>query len=410
VFSLKNRKSHRVNHKSTYLSGTKKALSAHRITKICMSNSSFSLFGHLEEGGHEQVVFMNDKASGLRAIVAIHSTALGPALGGTRMWPYKSDEEALRDVLRLSRGMTYKNAVAGLNIGGGKAVIIGDPRKDKSEALFRTFGRFLEGLGGRYITAEDVGIEEKDMEWVRLETKYVTGIPKALGGSGDPSPLTALGVFHGMKACANKVFGSDSLKGKRVAIQGAGHVSSYLADLLAAEGAKIFIADIFDEKAAAVAARTGGTKVAADAIMDVECDVFSPCALGAILNDETIPRLKAPIVAGAANNQLAVEQTHGPMLIKRGILYAPDYVINAGGVISVASELELSSEKQVREKAIRIYDVITNIIKTSEELNIPTYQAANKLAEDRIAAISRIGRLYSSDSRFSGRMNLHPAR
>lgn len=365
-----------------------------------------SPFSLIEEGGHEQVVYFSDKDSGLKAIVAIHSTALGPALGGTRMWPYASEADALRDVLRLSRGMTYKNAAAGLNIGGGKAVIIGDPRKDKSEALFRTFGRFLEGLGGRYITAEDVGIDEHDMEWVRLETRYVTGLSKTLGGSGDPSPMTALGVFYGMKACASKVFGNDSLSGKKIAIQGAGHVSSYLAELLAAEGAQIFISDIFEEKAARVAAKTGATVVEANHILDIACDIFSPCALGAILNDESIPKLKCPIVAGAANNQLANEVVHGPMLRERNVLYAPDFVINAGGVISVASELERSNEKIVRDKVVRIYDVILNILNTSEHRGITTHEAANQLAEERIRSISRIGRLYTGDSYFSGRMAL----
>jgi leucine dehydrogenase len=376
-------------------------------TTAMPQEKEMGIFEQIQTGDHEQVVFFSDKRSGLKAIVAIHSTALGPALGGTRMWPYRSDAEALRDVLRLSRGMTYKAAVAGLNVGGGKAVIIGDSRTQKSEVLFRTYGRFLEGLGGRYITAEDVGIDEKDMEWVRLETKYVTGVSKLLGGSGDPSPLTALGVFYGMKACAKKMFGSDSLAGRKVAIQGAGHVSSYLAELLAKEGAKIFISDIFEEKAAAVAAKTGAVVVEPEHILDVECDIFSPCALGAVLNSDSIPRLKAPIVAGAANNQLADESVHGAMLLERGILYAPDYVINAGGLINVASELEVYNEQIVRDRVMRIYDVIAHILRTADEWNIPTYEAANRIAEERIAAVSAIGRLYSSESKFAGRLSLH---
>lgn len=363
-----------------------------------------SIFDKLSEMDHEQVIFCSDPESGLRAIIGIHDTRLGPALGGTRMWQYASDFHALRDVLRLSRGMTYKAAVAGLNLGGGKAVIIGDPHKDKSEALFRSYGRYLEGLAGRYITAEDVGISEKDMEYVRMETKYVTGIPVVFGGSGDPSPYTALGVYQGMKACAKKVFGNDSLEGKKVAIQGAGHVSSNLAKLLAKENAKIFISDIYSEKAEQLAAETGATVVEPDLILEVDMDIFSPCALGGILNSETIPQLKCSIVAGAANNQLERQSIHGQQLIDRGIVYAPDYVINAGGVINVSSELEGYHPDIVREKVMHIYDVILNILHRAENLGITASEAADQVAEERLNKIGRLKQRYASVSHYSGRM------
>src|ERR1051326_1083970 len=244
-----------------------------------------SIFKEIELNSHEQVVFCSEKKSNLRAIIAIHNTTLGPALGGTRMWTYASHEEAVGGALRLSRGMTYKAAIAGLNLGGGKAVIIGDPNKDKTETLFRTYGRFVEGLAGRYITAEDVGTSVQDMELVRMETKYVTGIDRALGGGGDPSPVTAVGVYHGMKACMKELTGSESLHGKRVAVQGAGHVASYLCEHLAKEGAKLTITDIYEDKAKALAERTKGKYVQPDAIYDVEADIFCPCALGAIVKD-----------------------------------------------------------------------------------------------------------------------------
>jgi leucine dehydrogenase len=363
-----------------------------------------SIFDRLAELDHEQVIFCSDPESGLKAIIGIHDTRLGPALGGTRMWKYASESDALRDVLRLSRGMTYKAAVAGLNLGGGKAVIIGDPHKDKSEALFRSYGRYLEGLAGRYITAEDVGITVKDIEYVRLETKYVTGIPEVYGGSGDPSPYTALGVYQGMKACAKKVFGSDGLVGKKVAIQGAGNVSSNLARLLSKEGAKIFISDIYSEKAEQVASETGATIVEPELILEVDMDIFSPCALGGILNDETIPNLKCAIVAGAANNQLEKQSVHGRQLIDRGIVYAPDYVLNAGGLINVSSELEGYHPDIVREKVMHIYDVILNILHRADDLGITAFEAADHVAEERLRKIGRLKQRYASTSQYSGRM------
>ena len=367
-------------------------------------DTSFSLFDQIEQKEHEQIIVCSEPKVGLRAIIAIHNTALGPALGGTRMWTYKSDKEALRDVLRLSRGMTYKAAVAGLNLGGGKAVIIGDPQKDKTEALFRAYGRFIEGLAGRYITAEDVGTSIPDMEWVRMETKYVTGISRALGGSGDPSSVTALGVYMGMKACAKKQFGSDSLKNKKVSIQGAGHVSAYLAEMLAKEGAKIYISDIFQDKVTKIIEKTGAIGVDPDNIYDLDVDIYSPCALGGTLNSDTIPKLKASIVAGSANNQLDTEEIHGQMLIDKGIMYAPDYVINAGGLINVANELEGYNSSRAHEQASRIYDVILDILDHAENRGIPTYVASNELAEHRLHQIGRIKEIYASKSRFSGRL------
>jgi len=363
-----------------------------------------NIFADIEQRDHEQVVYCSDKKANLRAIIAIHNTTLGPALGGTRMWTYASDAEALSDALRLSRGMTYKAAVAGLNLGGGKAVIIGDPNGDKTEALFRTYGRFIEGLAGRYITAEDVGTSVHDMEWVRMETKYVTGIDRALGGGGDPSPVTAFGVYHGMKAAIKQLTGSDSLKNKKIAVQGAGNVAGYLCDHLAKEGAKLFVTDIFEKKAKEIVERTKAKYVHPDKIYDVDADIFCPNALGAILNDKTIPRLKAAIVAGGANNQLADEKKHGVMLMKRGILYAPDYAINAGGLISVANELEGHTHERAMKAAEGIYDTIAKIFAIAKKEKILTLEASNHLAEERIAQIGHIRRLYAGKSEFDGHL------
>ncbi|MBI3189164.1 MAG: Glu/Leu/Phe/Val dehydrogenase [Ignavibacteriales bacterium] len=343
-----------------------------------------SVFSEITQFGHEQVVFCSDVKAGLRAIIAVHNTTLGPALGGTRMWNYASDEHALTDALRLSRGMTYKAAISGLNLGGGKAVIIGNPNTDKTPQLFRSYGRFVESLNGKYITAEDVGTNVHDMETVQKETSHVTGIDQAFKDSGDPSPLTALGVYYGIKACMKETSGTDSLSGKRIAVQGAGNVAGALCDFLSNEGAKIFITDIYEHKAQSVAARTNATLVKPDGIYDVEAEVFCPCALGAILNDHTIPQLKARIVAGAANNQLADEQTHGMKLLERGILYAPDYVINAGGLISVANQLDGNSYEQAKKQIEGIYETLHNIFSISKEKKLPTYQAANHLAEERL--------------------------
>lgn len=365
-------------------------------------DEDFPLFDKLKQYDHEQVVICSEPEIGLKAFIAVHNTTLGPALGGVRMWPYKNEQEAIRDVLRLSRGMTYKAAISGLNLGGGKAVIIGNPRTDKNEYLLRAFGRYVDSLGGRYITAEDVGMEVQDMEWIRMETKYVTGLPKATGGGGDPSPLTAYGTYRGMKACAQKAYGSDSMSGKRVSIQGAGHVSSHLARLLSKEGAELFICDIYEDKANALADEVNGQVVDPDEIYGLNVDIFSPCALGGVVNDETIDRFKCDIIAGSANNVLDEEERHGAMLLDKGIIYAPDYVINAGGIINIASELGGYNEERAREQVSRIYDTIRDILKYSEENDMPTSVASNILAEERMKNVGRIHEIYTSESNFSG--------
>ncbi len=367
-------------------------------------DDAFPLFDKLQSHEHEQVVICSEPDIGLKAIIAIHDTTLGPALGGVRMWPYNNEQEAIRDVLRLSRGMTYKAAISGLNLGGGKAVIIGDSRRDKSEPLFRAFGRYVESLGGRYITAEDVGIDVQNMEWVRSETKYVSGLPKAIGGGGDPSPVTAFGVYMGMKACAKKAYGSDSLEGKRIAVQGAGHVSSHLVRSLSEEGAELYICDIYEDKVNALAHEVNAEAVDPDDIYGLDVDIFSPCALGGVVNDDTIPHMKCDIIAGSANNVLDEEERHGQMLLDHEILYAPDYVINAGGLINVASELEGYNEQRAHDQAAKIYDTILDILNYSEENDTPTFRASNILAEERIEKVGKIHQVYTSDSSFSGRI------
>jgi leucine dehydrogenase len=341
------------------------------------------VFDQIHEAHHEQVVFCHDQESGLDSIIAIHDTTLGPALGGTRMWPYRSADEALIDVLRLSEGMTYKAAVADLELGGGKAVIIGDSKRDKTPELLRAHGRFVDTLGGRYITAEDVGIGVEDMEYVYEETKYVTGIRSTPHGSGDPSPVTAYGVYHGIKASCRKKLGTDELKGIRIAVQGAGHVGYHLCENLASEGAVLTICDIDDERVRKVVDDFRATAVDTDAIYDVDCDVFAPCALGAIINDGTLRRLRCSIVAGAANNQLE-ENRHGDALDAKGILYAPDYVINAGGLINVYGELVGYGIETAKQKARGIYGTLLSIYDIAEEDGIPTYRAADRLARERI--------------------------
>lgn len=365
-------------------------------------SENFPLFGKLKNYDHEQIVICSEPALGLKAIIAVHDTTLGPALGGVRMWPYNNEQEAIRDVLRLSRGMTYKAAISGLNLGGGKAVIIGDPRKEKNESLFRAFGRYVDSLGGRYITAEDVGINVQNMEWVRMETKYVSGLPKAIGGSGDPSPVTAFGVYQGMKACAHKAYGSDSLEGKRISLQGAGHVSSHLAKFLHKEGAELFICDIYEDKVNDLAEKVDAKIVDPDDIYGLDVDIFSPCALGGVVNDDTMDQFKCDIIAGAANNVLEEEDKHGRLLLDNNILYAPDYVINAGGLINVASELEGYNEKRAHDRASKIYDTIMDILNYSEDNNTPTFVASNILAEKRMKNVGEIHKIYTSESNFSG--------
>ncbi len=340
------------------------------------------IFDTLATMGHEEVVLCSDPSSGYRGIIAVHSTKLGPALGGTRFWSYADDEAALTDALRLSRGMTYKNAVAGLNLGGGKSIIIGDNRTKDREKIFRAHGRFVESLGGRYVTAEDVGTSTADMDFVHLETGHVAGLA---GKSGDPSPVTAHGVFRSVQASAMEKWGSDNLSGKTISIMGCGHVGQYLAKELHEAGAKLIVSDIDAERAKKVAAATGAQIVEGDAIFSADADIFAPCALGGIINDKTIPMLKVVIVSGGANNQL-LEERHGDVLTEKGILYAPDYVANAGGVINVYGEVSGWDAQRALDKADDIYDTILKVFEISKKEGIPTYRAADRLAEQRLAA------------------------
>ncbi len=349
-----------------------------------------SVFSQLGKSGHQKVVYCSDPDTGLKAIIAIHDTTLGPALGGTRMLAYKTEAEALYDVLRLSRGMTYKAAITGLNLGGGKAVIIGDSRVQKSEAMMRRFGRFIENLNGSFITAEDVGTNPRDMEYIRMETKHVTGIPESIGGSGDPSPVTARGVYMGIKACVKELNGNDSLAGKSIAVQGIGHVGENLVGLLRNENAKVYISDINEERLGQVAQKYGAEAVANHSLFDLDIDIYCPCALGATVNTETINRLRCSIIAGSANNQLSDEEVHGKMLLEKGIMYAPDYLINAGGLINCYSEIAGFSKKKTLQMAENIYEATRRVIKKSREENIPTNEAANKIAEKRIEDIRKI--------------------
>lgn len=338
------------------------------------------LFDKLAEMGHEEIAMGSDPESGYRGIVAIHSTRLGPALGGTRFWSYATDEEAITDALRLSRGMTYKNAVAGLHLGGGKSVIIGDNRTTNREAIFRAHGRLVQSLGGKYITAEDVGTSTSDMDFVHMETSHVAGLA---GKSGDPSPVTAHGVFRAIQASAKERWGSDDLTGKTVAIQGCGSVGRYLATELHEAGAKLVVTDIDPERAKRVASETGATVVEPDAIYAQAADIFAPCALGGIINDETIPQLKVEIIAGGANNQL-LEQRHGDILEERGIMYTPDYVANAGGVINVYGEIAGWDSDHALKKADEIYETVLGVFEIAKTDKIHSYEAADRLAERRL--------------------------
>ncbi len=345
------------------------------------------VIAQMSKFNHEQILFCNDNSTGLKAIIAVHNTVLGPSLGGTRMWMYKNEMEALNDVLRLSRGMTYKNSISGLNLGGGKAVIIGDSYTMKSEALMRRFGKFVNSLAGKYITAEDVGISTLDMTYVKMETDHVVGLP---GKSGDPSPVTAHGVYMGMKACAKEQFGSDSLEGKKVAVQGVGHVGEYLVKFLRNEGAIVSITDIHEPSLKRVSETYGAKVVGLDEIYDIDMDIYAPCALGATITTETLSRLKCSIIAGAANNQLQQENIHGIEVMKKGIIYAPDFALNAGGVINCYSEVKGFTSEWAMSKADEIYTTISTIVKRSKTENVPTYQIANKLAEERIESIGKV--------------------
>lgn len=340
-----------------------------------------AVFGETEFRGHEQVVFCCDEAVGLKAIIAIHDTTLGPALGGLRLWPYRTEDEALRDVLRLSRGMTYKAALADLPFGGGKAVIIAD-RDARTPALFERFGEFVERLGGAYVTAEDVGVSPADLEVVRRRTRHVAGI--AEGKAGDPSPATAWGVFNGLRAAAKHKLGRDDLKGLRVAVQGLGHVGSHLLQHLAEAGCELIVADIDAERTRKAAVDYDARVVSVDEIHRVEADAFAPCALGTVLNDRSIPELKARIVAGSANNQLA-EDRHGEALRRRGVLYAPDYAINAGGLINIAHEGPDYDRAAAFAHVARIYDTLLEIFRRADAEGLPTNAVADRYAEERLA-------------------------
>lgn len=357
--------------------------------------ASAGVLAQLSSRGDEQLAFWYDKVTGLKSIIAIYDTTLGPALGGVRMFPYPTEEKAVADVLRLAQAMAYKAAAAGLNLGGGKAVILADPAQDKSEGLFRAFGRFVHSLGGRYITTTDVGTVSQDLVWIRAETPHVTGLPEVHGGSGDTSLATALGIWVGMKVCAKHTFGSETLKARRVVVQGVGKVGYRLVEHLVKEGAEVTIADVDEGHVARVAAAFPVSVVSSEAVYAQPCDIFSPNALGAVLNDETIPQLRCAIVAGGANNQLA-EERHGALLHRRGILYAPDYVINAGGVINCADELEPGGFRPERAlaKVQAIGDTLSQVLALAHQRQLAPAEAADRLAEERIALIGRVHRTY----------------
>ncbi|CAM1360235.1 Leucine dehydrogenase [Tenacibaculum sediminilitoris] len=344
------------------------------------------VFGQLSFDNHEQIVFCNDEDTGLKAIIGIHNTTLGPALGGTRMWQYKSEWEALNDVLRLSRGMTYKSAITGLNLGGGKAVIIGDAKTQKNDALMRKFGEFVNSLSGKYITAEDVGMETRDMDIIREVTPHVTGISESIGGSGNPSPVTAYGVYIGMKAAAKYKFGTENLDGKKVLVQGVGHVGETLVKYITDEGAQVILNDINEARLEELSKKYGANVVLGNDIYGLDLDIYAPCALGATINDESIAQLKAKVIAGAANNQLANELKHGMMLKEKGIAYAPDFLINAGGIINVYAEVEGYDKAESLKRTENIYNTTLEIFNLSDKENITTHQAAFNIAQVRINA------------------------
>jgi len=352
-----------------------------------------ALFERLRDKHHEQLIFFRERVSGLKAMVAIHDTTLGPAMGGVRMRNYAGEEEAIEDALRLSRSMTYKAAGAGVNFGGGQTVVMGDPKKDKSETLSRALGRFINSLGGRYIAGQDVGTTVDDMDYLRMETKYVVGIPSSRGGSGDPSPMCAFGVMRGLEACCLAVREDDDLEGVHIVVQGVGNAGARIVDLLVGQGARITVADIDDEAVSRITRRHSVEVVPPDGVFDVKCDIFCPCALGGIINRKTVERLKCSIVAGAANNQLA-DEAAGDLLHKKGILYAPDYIINAGGLINVADEIYGYDEERALRKTGAIKDVLLKVFESAKQQGIPTYLAADRFAEERIEKMGRVKRTF----------------
>jgi leucine dehydrogenase len=356
----------------------------------------------MNQNQYEQIVMCAEPHTRLKAVICIHNTTLGPALGGIRMWPYDNERDAIVDAMRLARGMTFKAAVAGLNLGGGKTVVIGDPRKDKSEALFRALGRFIDTLGGRYIAAEDVGTATEDMDYVAMETPFVTGIELSSGGSGDPSPMTALGVYHGVRAAAEKVYGSPDLRGLRISVQGCGNVGSNLIKLLGDAGATLTVTDIHQDNIDRAQAMADVTVVAPDEIYGVPCDIFAPCALGGVINPETIDKLTAhgtlKIIAGAANNVLASDQM-GHKLHEIGILYAPDYVINAGGLINVSEELGGYNSERARKRVKRIHGNLTRIFDLAAANDVSPHEAAQQVALERIQMVRPIADVYTARTR-----------
>ncbi len=338
----------------------------------------------MQANGHQELAVWTDPSVGLKAFIAIHDTTLGPSLGGTRIWPHPTDEAAIMDVLKLSKAMSYKSAAAGLPLGGGKGLIVADSHTDKTEAMLRSYGRFVDSLGGRYITTEDVGANAQDMEWISYETKYVVGLSEDKGGGGNPAVVTGFGVYQGMRACAQEVWGDPSLEGKTVAMQGFGNVATSLADHLLKAGAKLVVTDIDEGAKKRAAALDGVTVVDTEAIFDVECDVFAPCALGGTMNQLTIPRLRCSIVCGPANNQIAEEQDDN-LLQQRGILYAPDYIVNAGGVTNVSYELGRQySRDAAMAKTGEIFDTMRRVIEESKTRGITTAEAADLIAEQRL--------------------------
>jgi leucine dehydrogenase len=350
-----------------------------------------SVLEQMQSMGHEQVVFCQDTHTGLNAIIAIHNTTLGPSLGGTRLWNYNNHTEALTDALRLSRGMTYKSAISGLNLGGGKAVLIGDAAKLKCEAYWRRYGKFVNNLNGKYITAEDVNTSSADMEFIGMETKFVTGKPEYSGGSGDPSPLTAYGVYMGMKAAAKKAWGNDSLTGKKILVQGAGNVGQYLMGYLTGEDAKVLVCDIYEAKLVQAKQKYPAIEIISnDNIFDREFDIYAPCALGATVNTGSINKMKCPVIAGAANNQLEDENVHGPMLVNKGIIYVPDFLINAGGIINISIEIDGYNRERALNTVAKIYQRTLDIFALAEKENVHTQLAAMRMAEKRIADIANL--------------------
>jgi leucine dehydrogenase len=349
------------------------------------TQSPRSIFEKISQNEHEQVVYCYDKATGLKAIIALHSTALGPAIGGTRIWDYAHDDDALIDVLRLARGMTYKAALANLKLGGGKAVIMGDVRQVKTEALLRRYGKFVNALHGRYITAPDVNTNMHDMASIAQETQYVRSLPSTLGGSDDPSPFTAYGTYLGIKAAVKKVYGTDRLQGKKIGVEGVGKVGTYLIARLRREEAQVYVTDVVQERLAAISQAHQVSIVQPDLFYDLPLDVYAPCALGATLNDATIARLQCAIVAGAANNQLEDEQRHGRLLLDRGIVYVPDFLINAGGLINIHTEVYHTYSCELAYQHVeRIYDTCLEVLNASERKHISPSVVAEQLAEERI--------------------------